>query len=106
MAIKRLSRRSGRASYVEPEQEPRLTERSNVVPELSKNERREVTKRARPSAVVVRDGARGGRARTAAFAFCPCHVSPGGWPFYGLLARYAGAALYVHPCSRLETAAQ
>ncbi len=58
MVMKRLSRRSGRGPYAVPEREPELTEKSRVVPELTTTELREVTKRARPSAVVVHETVR------------------------------------------------
>ncbi len=60
MVMKRLSRKQNGMGYGEPEQEqePQLTEKSTVVPELSKTERRDVVKRARPSAIVVHETVR------------------------------------------------
>src|SRR5579885_2525388 len=60
MVMKRPSRKQNGTGYAGPEQEqePQLTEKSAVVPVLSKTERRDVVKRARPSAIVVHETVR------------------------------------------------
>lgn len=62
MVMKRLNRRPNGTDYADPkpeaEQDTQLTEKSLVVPELSSTERRDVVKRARPSAIVVHETVR------------------------------------------------
>lgn len=57
MAMRRQSRNVNRTP-VDSTREPELTETSSMVPELNSNERREVARRTRPSAVVVHETVR------------------------------------------------